>query len=61
MFAFPRPCVSERGTNGGNGKIRLTLDDVGRVRLVRVTLLCDGDLFRDLDKVNAGGEIRDAA
>jgi hypothetical protein len=35
--------------------VELTLEDIGRVDLVRVTLFCDGDLLRDLDKVDAGG------
>lgn len=51
-FAFFAPvCVRERG----EGVVELTLEDIGRVDLVRVTLFRDGDLLRDLDKVGAGG------
>jgi hypothetical protein len=38
-----------------------TVKDIGWVDLVRVTLFRDGDLLRDLDKVDVGGEICDAA
>ena len=56
-FFFAPVCVRERE----EGMVELTLEDVGRVDLVRVTLFRDGDLLRDLDKVDAGGQIRDAA
>jgi len=59
LFAVAPVCIREERMGGG--KIELTFKDIGRVDLVRVTLLCDGDFLRDLDKVDARGEIRDAA
>jgi hypothetical protein len=49
---------------GGKEKKRLinrTFKDVWGVYFFRVALFGYGDLVRDLDKVDVGGEIRDAA
>ncbi len=42
-------------------KGRVTLEYVWGIDFVRVALLGDGDLWGDLRKVGAGGEVRDAA
>lgn len=41
--------------------IRRTFEDIWGINFFRVTLLRYGDLVRDLDKVDTGGEIGDAA
>jgi hypothetical protein len=38
-----------------------TFKDIWRVDLVEIALFRYGNLLRDLDKVDAGGEVRDAA
>lgn len=48
------------GKGEGGGRNR-TFKDVWGIYFFRVALFGYGDLVRDLDKVDAGGEIRDAA
>ena len=43
------------------GRVSLTFKDLRRIDLFRVSLLRHGYLVRDLDKVDVGGEVRDAA
>jgi hypothetical protein len=45
----------------GEGGINRTFKDVWGIHFFRVALFSYGDLVRDLDKVDTGGEIRDAA
>jgi hypothetical protein len=53
----------ERGVwrKEGEGNINRTFKDVWGIHFFGVALFGYGDLVRDLDKVDAGGEIRDAA
>lgn len=53
-----RVSEKERGTACG---INRTFKDVWGIHFFRVALFSYGDLVRDLDKVDTGGEIRDAA
>ena len=51
---------SERVRNACGGGINRTFKDVWGIHFFRVALFCYGDLVRDLDKVDTGGEIGDA-
>ena len=44
-----------------NAGVNRTFEDVWGIHFFGVALFCYGDLVRDLDKVDTGGEIGDAA